>query len=291
MASKQQWRDADKKFPMHDLPSLSLKTTEPVRTLLKERFEALVYKGQSVSVGTPANENDIKTMEIALTRILDQSTINKLNGVSKAEVLADKKFSTFFEEHVRTTHYSITIKKCVSEGCPFHEVLHSTTEVFNEVAFLPAPKLKTEDKFYSFEELYGKEPDESDRPGATKKKEHDICKPDFPLQVSKARIITICTECSFPRLLYTRKKLTTSEMMKVETFLDSNLYTCGAEVPLTFQPSRIDCNDPISLHYFQVGNKLKGFILLCRFCCTENCTINEQYKYAICKQCEKKINK
>lgn len=287
LASKEQWRKAHQKYPMHDLPGLAFKTSQTARELVTKRFESLTYKESNVIVGTPATELEIKDTRSKLSVFLSEKSFLKIDSISKAEVLSDEVFKEFMDKHMRLTAYSLSIKKCTDPQCSFHTNVSLPMEVFADIHFLPAPLLKCSDKYQDFDDVYGQEPNERDRPSLQR-----VCsdpkpiKPDFQLQASKARIIVKCVECEYPRLLYTRKKLDAVTKSQLADYLDLNLYVCGTEVPNVYTPKLFDCYDPISSHYFQIGDKLEGFKKICRFClCDKVKPLEKSPHIFVCDKC------
>lgn len=187
--------------------------------------------------------------------------------MSKAVVLSDKVFEKFMVDHLRLTTYSIAIKKCEVDECPFHGSVIIPPNIYNDIHFLPTPTLISSEKYKEFEDVYGTEPSEKDRPSLTRITTYNLLnKADFQLQFTKARMVVKCRECYFPRLLNTRKKLQPNAEFKMKDYLPRHYYICETEVPEMFQPKKFDCGDPISPHYFQLGTKLEGYEPVCTFC-------------------------
>lgn len=270
---------------MHDIPGLALKATSSIRALLKKRFESLYYKGSQIKVAKPASHDEIENMKRCLSTVLTDENFANLSSISKAVVLNDDKFKLFMDKHLRLTSYSITVKKCTDTNCEFHSHVQVPANVFKDLHYLPAPILQSSEKYFDFNDLYGQEPNEKDRPSLQQiRKEKTVNKADFQLQVSKARIIVKCRECGFPRLLYSRKKLDTKEELEIRDYLSCNMYICGTEVPGMFQAKYYACYDPISPHYFQLADKLKGYERLCTYCLAKD-PQEVKRKNLVCKSC------
>ena len=174
------------------------------------------------------------------------------------------------------------IKKCHNDECQFHTTVMLPLNVYNNVHYLPAPILKDDEKCYGFDELYGTDPDEKDRPSRSQvsgKKPSQ--QSNFQLQASKAGINAKCHEYIFPRLLYSCKLLSEEEKVVI---LDCNLFTCGTEVPGVYQPKSFYCFDPISPHYYQLGKKVKGYVPLCMFCLSNKVKEIPRRKSLICDE-------
>ena len=178
---------------MHNLPLLSLKTTSNVRNLLAKRFESLNYKGNAIKVGNPATPDEIKLLASNLSMVLSSQSFEKLQGLSKADVINDERFKKFMDLQMYLTNYSLTIKKCNEPDCEFHSKVNVPEEVFRNVHFLPAPTLQSAEKYNKFDDVYGEVPTEKDRPSLKKSFERKpLNQPDFQLQQSKARMIVEC---------------------------------------------------------------------------------------------------
>lgn len=112
--------------------------------------------------------------------------------------------------------------------------------------------------------------------------------PPFPLAHTRARAIIWCSSCNFPRLIYSQQKLTAEDMECVDDFIEKFYYICGVEIPMdnVYINKKDVCNLPISKHYFDLGEKLKGFKSLCYKCSAEDPTKQSKFKkLLICNDC------
>lgn len=152
--------------------------------------------------------------------------------------------------------------------------------------WLPTPELKG-DKYKSFDEVYGSEPNDAYQPSKTKTSRGDsLPQPSFPLASTRARLIVNCTECKFPRVLYSRYSLNEKELFDTKRFFDENYYICGSQLetfPDIFQHPKISCFDPIHLHYYQCPS-LKGYKNMCAKCLSNNANITYN-KINLCEKC------
>ena len=160
---------------------------------------------------------------------------------------------------------------------------------FLKIYYLPAPTLKSLDKYYDFDELYGQRPNEKDCPSMNRLASKNTAKKaDFQLQASKARLAVKCRECNFPRLLYSRKKLLEDDELSISDYLTQVLYVCGVEVPGMYQPKLFDCFDSVSPHNYQLGSKLKNYEPICAYCLSKNPETVPKRKELVCKSCLQK---
>ena len=88
----------------------------------------------------------------------------KIDTISKSAVLEDEKFKEFANNRMRLTiillHYLLRNASILAVN--FTQVLCYLRIFFSDVHYLPAPTLKSSDKYHDFEDVYGEEPDEKD---------------------------------------------------------------------------------------------------------------------------------
>ena len=53
----------------------------------------------------------------------------------------------------------------LNESCNYHQWVRTPVEIWDEVKWLPTPQLDGTGKYKSFEDVYGREPTDDDRPG------------------------------------------------------------------------------------------------------------------------------
>lgn len=148
-------------------------------------------------------------------------------------------------------------------------------EEFAQLSFVPLPRLQeaNKDKYTSFDEVYGKDPNECDRPSLKKSPSADTDKAHKAILVNaKVRAVICCGECLKPRCIYSKAKLTLSEERAVSNLKSSKVYTCGCSL---FPPSSkfcdtivvkqdIECLDPVESQYFTAT--LIHFPPVCYWC-------------------------
>ena len=101
-----------------------------------------------------------------ISYILSYRKIDKdleVNDLTTAKKVSESdKLTKFIEDHCTATTYTYQIKKC--GDCDFCQE-HPVRSPIKDLNFVPAPLLDdTRQHYVSFEELYGKKPDEKDLP-------------------------------------------------------------------------------------------------------------------------------
>lgn len=292
LLSKKQWRDAQSKHPNIDYRQMALDGTKDARELLTKRFEALVYKGENVVVGDAATDQEIDRLKRKISDVWPEIDMDK--KLTKADVLKVNSVKDFFEKHVRCTTYAMQVKKCKDVNCKAHAPVRLDEATFDRIAWLPTPAV-IGDKFAEFHSVYGQEPTDADVPSknaARQDQVNDLPKAPFPLAHTRARMIVFCTECNFPRLLYSKYALDRETLSKLENFFEEKLYVCGSSLdsfPEVFQNPKLVCHDAVSLHYYQTGPSLPGYYDLCAECADQN-TVTSDSKVLLCKVCYEKKN-
>ncbi len=83
--------------------------------------------------------------------------------------------------------------------------------------------------FQSFEELYGKDPSDKDRPSSkpSSNTEADSSHKAI-LKSQKVREMISCGECQKPRCVYATSKLTKEQEFLLRQTMESTIYTCGS---------------------------------------------------------------
>ena len=293
LTSKDQWRKAATKYPHLNIPKLAADGVQNCRNLIEERLSRLSYKGEEIKIGKPATQNDILELKECLQNVLSDQYIN-FDKVTKSQVLKSSCFKSFYDIHCRETQYGFQIKKCSDPNCTTHCSVRAPFNDFENLKWLPSPKMGIDGKFKSFEDSYGEEPSDRDRPGKNKAKSCDK-KPTWQLQATKARMILVCSECQYPRLLYSLTKLTEDELGILMDYFEDNPYVCGSDIEIkdkkiqeVYQTPKTMCNAKISSHYYK-RKDLKGYKLICCFCLDENVMIpDKDERCPICDICHKK---
>lgn len=97
--------------------------------------------------------------------------------------------------------------------------------MFKTIKWLPTPERDGE-KYKDFVDVHGTEPNDSNVPSKLIKMttaSNDTPKPPFPLAYTRARKIVVCTECEFPRLLYTKYAMEKASLAIIDQYIDEIL--------------------------------------------------------------------
>lgn len=291
--SKSQWRTAQANSPKIDFKKLAKLGTKDARSLLNHRFGSLNYKGETFETYESATEEEIESMKDTIREMWPEFD---LSSIKKENAMKNDDFKRFFDEHIRLTNYCLTIKKCKDLSCRYHEWPRLDDSIFNTLHFMPSPTPSTNGESYKkYSETYGDEPTDKYCPSLNNRDRTDssIPKPPFQLVKTNARFIKVCSSCSFPRILYSRKQLTNIEKKKTDQFFEEIDYICGMDmqkVPFLFQHHKTVCFAPICLQYYQLGQKISGYEPLCHKCLSENVPVQDE-KRLECDNCKKEAGK
>ena len=167
----------------------------------------------------------------------------------KSETHKNQNYIDWVEKHCRQRLYCLQIRKCEDREC--------CTQPTRELTWLPDPVLQEgSEHFMEFDEVYGKETSDKDRPTYQAPKKNYSSSTDTLRQQSRiikgsvkivdepaltgdafiytaqnARFTAECTECGKPRVLYGKVKLTERYKYQLALLLSEFEYSCGA--PLT----------------------------------------------------------
>ena len=156
----------------------------------------------------------------------------------------------------RCRHYSFDILKCSSSACTICKPPRLPQETFDKLHHSPDPIIGSDQHYLPFEEVYGTETTEKDRPSAQKSKDGGR---KFTLKhVKNANIMLMCDECSLWRLLYSCNSLSDEERQKVQDSLGSVSFTCGVPIEdfdadLPVYTRSLNCYEPIEKQYYSAG--------------------------------------
>ena len=292
LCSKVQWREAAKRHPNIDFKQLARQGTDKVRQMIENRIKRLQYKGEPFKIGVPATNEEISVLKKELHIFFPDDCLD-FEKVSKPGMLKYPKFKEFYTTHVRETQYSFQVKKCSDVNCQFHGWLKLDAEEFATVKWLPSPEVSATNvgKYKSFDETYGTEPHNNDRPGQTRSTSSSIAKAEFQLQPSRARMIVSCSECHFPRILYSKNKLSKDQLIVLEDYFEDQPFFCGHDIALESIPQKIYqhpksiCYTSLSNQYYQC-TQVRGYKMVCCLCLDED-VVDANAKQPRCDKCMK----
>ena len=106
-------------------------------------------------------------------------------------------------------------------------------EDFSLLHYLPLPLLDDSKTAYlPFEEVYGKEPSDKDRPSSKSTSNSEAAEVDAKhkalLKNTKVRQLIFCEECLKPRCIYAVSRLSKEEEIIIERVRETKTYTCGS---------------------------------------------------------------
>ena len=301
LGSKKQWRDAQHKQDalgaqaVADYRAMAKETTEDCINLLTARLEGLEYKGEPVAVRPPATEDEIHAMRQHLHRL--DNDVHWAAPLKKTELLKRPLVSKFYKEHVVETQYCLQIKKCCDAACPYHDAIRMPADEFCKALWLPMPTLaadRGESKFKLFEDAYvDEQPTDEDRPGAAgdgAPQADPTPKAPFTLVKGRLRGCVRCADCNRPRLYFSQRLLTTSQLHQMECAVGSYDYSCGGPLfpddhgleQIVFVTPKLSCATPISAVYYSSGM----FPNVCYHCTSEDIVSENTDKFPMCLACK-----
>ena len=96
-------------------------------------------------------------------------------------------------------------------------------DVFKQITFLPDPVPQDDGHYKAFEAVYGAKTTEEYRPSIQRRPYREKSVP-FPVSIQHAkntRIVVQCEECGMWRIVYSKYKLTDTELQIIRSILDS----------------------------------------------------------------------
>ena len=178
---------------------------------------------------TACSEEDIEQLWQNILRI--DSTLQK-SDTQKRCLKSRPALQSFMEHCCIERRYFFCSKKCGKEDCDICESPRLPQSEFSRLNFFPDPMKKpASDSYLSFEEVWGKETSEKDRPSLTPPKNVKE-KPKKPFRMTAETVCdyVVCMECLKPRCLYSSKRLAHSQYTQLQCYKEEFLYSCGASV-------------------------------------------------------------
>lgn len=166
----------------------------PCISLLHDLFTRAQWKVDKLDAFFAASDDEIKEFWKAMLDI-DAS----LESCSYTKKTIKSKDAIFIGHCCQQRHYSFTIKKCFMDSC----TICSPPTLPPEVHYLPDPVLSDSEEghYKSFDEVYGEQTTEKDRPSA--KKAEEVGSRRFTVKsVKNANLMLQCEECELWRLVY-----------------------------------------------------------------------------------------
>ena len=217
-----------------NIRELSKQTTQFCFDSLTARFNSLEYKGEAVRVKESASTDDIAILMMVLDCI-DPDIDWTDTTLKKVKVMERPLVRSFFAKHVRGTQYCFQFKKCRDDEFVFQDTIHMDEEEFSSVHWLPMPSTQAgdADSYKKFASAFSNhDPSDEFRPGGRHEQERAPpeflqANPTFKLVSGRARYAIFCTECDLPRVLFSKKTLSDSDVEELKEALEACQYSCG----------------------------------------------------------------
>ncbi|KAK6175079.1 hypothetical protein SNE40_013615 [Patella caerulea] len=224
-------RDTARRYPA--FKEGLIQSVAPVIELLQERFGHLKLKGEPIVISPSANQESVDDFFKIVKDLMDQNLIE--NKLTKPDLEKSATLQDFMKKHCRLRNYTFQIKKCANaliENCAYclFNPPRLPDEVFDTLSFVPDPVVASNNKYESFETVYGQATNDLARPSlmlSSQNKEIDK-KNRKILNATKVRDAVLCVECGKPRCVYSETKLTYIEKQAVDRLKELNSFTCGS---------------------------------------------------------------
>jgi len=251
---------------------------------VSERFSRLYLKDQQfISKHEGTNTEELKVLFEAVKQI-DPNI--EITNTTKKSLSKCGRLKRFLDTHTIQHHYIFQIKKCAQPDCEFgcrEPVL--PVDIFSKLSWLPDPVYSsTSNKYLPYQDVYGRQPTEKDRPSIKQPVGEDSQNKDL-LVSTKARCTVVCCVCDKPRVVYSLSQLQYSTIQIIKGISTDYLYSCGSTLPIACDSEEhrdspvvrqgINCNSPIEFAYYSS----RKFKIVCAHCGSDNdCTVDEKLK-------------
>ena len=132
-------------------------------------FSRLKLKDEAVQAFFAASDAEIEQFWSAVLSI--EHTLEYSVSYSKANVQSKQHLLEFMDHCCQCRHYSFDILKCGSPACTVCKPPCLPEEVFSKLHHLPDPVVGDDHHYLSFEQVFGTNTTENDRPSSQKSKE------------------------------------------------------------------------------------------------------------------------
>lgn len=231
-------------------------------------------KEEGVNIAIPATDDEI-TDHFENIRFIEPS-LEQHHEVNQKILKTATSLKKFLDHHCSSTKYLFHIKKCTDMSCYYcqqHPIRMQASE-FASLSFIPLPTLlPNKEKYAGFDALFGTPPDEKDCPSSQKSVGAQNDEENKSILVStKVRATIVCGECTKPRAVYAKSKLTVDEQGQLTDVKNSWLYTCGSSLFPPTSPlhntmvvrQNITCESPVESQYYSAT--LVHFPPVCYWC-------------------------
>ncbi|KAK6186795.1 hypothetical protein SNE40_006067 [Patella caerulea] len=278
--------------------------------LLNSVFQRLSYNSQPVQVTKSATEESINKTIKTVTDLDPNVDIRKLQ---KCHLKNYPNLVKFMDTHCTLRHYFLCIKKCKNiVNCDYCSKNPPQIPNFEKLDPLPDPVPDVDMTHYKpFESVWGTCTSETHRPsmkensgtGISKKtksrkrklpttthtsadaeKVQDDPQPiDCRKSAETVRSFVSCYMCGKPRCLYSSRKLTDEQQVKLEKTTEDILYSCGSPPFVNFLlcEDEVSCDDDVCIHYY---SKRRNFPPCC-YVCGDSLELWEGDGHPVCESC------
>lgn len=207
-----------------------------------------------------------RLVSVDATATMDQKWVKKT-------LQEHPKLQEFMEYCCLRRHYSFCVKKCGYKAYSICKPPRLPSDVF-DIKFLPDPVPSGDGHYKPFGNLYGKEISKKHHPSLQTPPSRAKTLP-FVASVQHAHntnLMVQCEECEMWHLIYSRYKLTLSELKQVSDSLEEFTYTCGSSfADLNFSgrstkvcARNLQCYSPLEKLYYSLNKEP-----LCIYCCSD----------------------
>ena len=208
-------------------------SVQPAIQLMEEVFSRLKVHEEPVTTMKPASEEEMDELWQEMKTV--DPTVNRSD--TTAEKVRNKtKLNEFMAHCCTTRHYFFAIKKCGNVDCSLCGRPTLPEAEFQALHQFPDPIKRADQSHYKpFEEVWGKETTEKDRPSLSSGKSSHTCLEgvSFNAKAETETVLAIltCGECSKPRCLHSVKKLTDEHKRLVAQLQKDSVQCVFAELP------------------------------------------------------------
>ncbi|CAC5408779.1 unnamed protein product [Mytilus coruscus] len=249
-----------------------MESVNPLITLLEERTGRLTLKDSPFSVHKAATDDEVKDFEGYVRQVVCPEI--KIGQYQEKHLKSVQGYQKFLREHYRERSYLFQIKKCNDLNC--------CTRQRGDIEFqwVPDPILAVGNEHYvPMASLLGKDTTDKDQPSCQKTRPAAVAEEiqgvrNAGLVGQNVRSTVKCYECTKPRCIYSKKKLTTRELRGMSRILEKYDYSCGADIipegdilqGVICVRMQLDCRSHIEFPYYADTNTVNVNKNICCHC-------------------------
>ena len=270
------------------------KCVEPCINLIEKTFSELKLKDKNFEIDQAASNDEIDELfhSILLDKDLKPKDVN-------ADLNDRPALKAFLDHCTKQRTYFFSIKKCGKEDCTTCKPVRLPPDVFQQLFHLPdpTPSIENEGHYKCFNDCYGMDTSEEYRPSfnVNANKGHQIPFNPVKQHVLNTRLTLECSECSKPRLIYSKNKLAHADIKMFSNIMNDLLFTCGAslsEFPVfgdskkhlmekLYVRQNLNCQTPVETLYYSADI----YPQCCCHCGSKRRLRLQDGHYPICSPC------